>query len=366
MLTLRKRGDRVWWAYWRDAEHRQRFRSTRQEDYSKAMRAAAFLVIEDTAALAPVEDKPRRDAAIADVVGWYQEFMASPPHNLQERRPAPQTAVRYMRNATRLAKLAKVVTVADLQAVAPSLNAAFLKLTEPAYVTVLRAVGAGLFSETFLLWLKTEKKVELSNPLVANVPPVRRPEPFYAWDAARLNQLKQSARDTLRGPEPNGYLLFLLCLGAGLRRSEATFLRWEDITDVGVRVTWRSSRQVKSNTSARTIPLDPKLLEEIRAFQESAKPTDFVIPDGEIHNRSPVKYGAPQLRAERACRRLMVWLRANGINMRNPLHHLRRLCGSNWEREFGLRQASYWLGHADVVVTSRHYIGLRAEAVAGW
>ena len=362
---MRQRG-RYWWAYWRDAQHRQRFRSTRQEDYAKAMRAAAFMVIADTAALAPAEDKPRKDATMADIMEWYQMFMDSPPRNLAERRPKPQTAAGYVRNAARLAKLAKIVTVGDLQAKASSLTAKELKLSEAAHVTVMRAVGAGLFSETFLAWLKEEKHVEISNPLVANIPPVRRPEPFYSWDSAQLAILKQSARDTLRESESGGYLLFLLCLGAGLRRNEATFLRWEDVTDIGVRVAWRSSHHVKSQTSARTIPLNPKLLEEIRAFRRSAKATDYVIPEGEIHNRPATKNGAPQLRSERVCRRLMVWLRANGISAHNPLHHLRRLCGSSWEREFGLRQASYWLGHADVVVTSRHYIGLRAEAVAGW
>ncbi len=365
MLTLRQRG-RYWWAYWRDAQHRQRFRSTRQEDYAKAMRAAAFMVIEDTAALAPAEDEPRTDASLADIVLWYREFMAAPPRNLQECRPIPQTAASYMRNTTRLAKLAKIVTVRDLQSRAPSLTAKELKLTEPAYVSLMRAVGAGLFSTVFLSWLKDEKQVDIPNPLLANIPPVRQPEPFYAWGDAQLATLKQSARETLCKSEPNGYVLFLLCLGAALRRSEATFLRWEDITDVGVRVTWRSSRRVKSGTSARTIPLNPKLLEEIRSFKGDAKATDYVIPDGVIHNRPRTKYGAPQLRAERVCERLMIWLRENGIGVRNPMHHLRRLCGSRWEQEFGLRQASYWLGHADIIVTSRHYVGLRPEAVAGW
>lgn len=366
MLTLRKRGDRVWWAYWRDANHVQRYRSTRQEDYTRAMRAAALMVIEDTANLAPAEDQPRKDATMAEIVGWYKEFLESPPRNQQERRPLPQTAASYMRNATRLARLAKIVTVGDLQAKATKLTAKELNLTEPAHVTVMRAVGAGLFSENFLAWLKGEKRVEISNPLVANIPPVRRPEPFYSWDLAQLAILKQKARDTLRESEPGGYLLFLLCLGAGLRRNEATFLRWEDITDIGVRVTWRSSHQTKTTSSGRTIPLNSKLLEEIREYRKSATATDYVIPDGEIHNRPPTKHGAPKLRAERICRRLMEWLRENGIVSRNPLHHLRRLCGSNWEKEFGLKQASYWLGHADIIVTSRHYIGLRAEAVAGW
>jgi len=365
MLTLRKRKGPQWWAYWRDAEGRQRFRSTGKTDYADAMKAAALLVLSDLQALAPIDEKPRTDATIAEAVNWYREYAKTSPRNLSDKRAKPRTVEGYTRNTARLGKLAKVMTVGDLRAIASELSARYIGLTEAAYVTVVRGAGAGLFSEGFLAWLRAEKRVDLSNPLLGNIPPVRRPQPFYAWSPERLNQLKAAAETELAGkPE---YTLFLLCLGGGLRRSEATFSTWEDVTDVGISVRWRSSHGTKSDSSARTIPVAQALLDKLRAKRpKSATMADYVVPDGEVCHRDETKYDAPQFRCERACRRLMAWLRAHGIDSRNPLHHLRRLCGSEWERLYGLRQASYWLGHSDVVVTSKHYVGLRAEAVAGW
>ncbi len=197
MLTLRKRGN-VWWAYWRGAQRRQRFRSTGKIDYAQAMRAAAMLVIADTEALAPAEDKPRTDATFDEVIGWFEEFVGTVPLNRDETPPQTRTARGYIQRTRRLVRASRSATVGDLRAQAPKLTAHRLGVCEGSFRTIMRGTGAGLFWEGFLAWLKREKRVELNNPLLGSIPPVGVPIPFRAWTPGEVNSLKQHANKDLK------------------------------------------------------------------------------------------------------------------------------------------------------------------------
>jgi len=157
--------------------------------------------------------------------------------------------------------------------------------------------------------------------------------------------------------------IFLLALFAGLRRNEIDKLEWNAFKwDEGlVRIAATEYFQPKSEDALNDVEVDPELLETFRGFRARAS-GDFVI---ESHVRPRTDIGYSHYRCEHHFSALTKWLRENGISTKNPIHTLRKEFGSQICGKHGIYAASHALRHADIVITSQHYVDNRRRATVG-
>src|SRR5690242_4408510 len=150
---------------------------------------------------------------------------------------------------------------------------------------------------------------------------------------------------------------------AGLRRNEIDKLLWAafnwDRGTLQVEVT--EHFDAKSEHSIGEVDLDPEFLALFREFRASAG-GPFVIHSGV---RPRPKAGYSHYRCNRIFARLSSWLRTKGVTGSRPLHTLRKEFGSQICEQFGIYAASRALRHADIGITSQHYLDKKARITAG-
>lgn len=157
--------------------------------------------------------------------------------------------------------------------------------------------------------------------------------------------------------------IFLLALMAGLRRNEIDKLEWSAFHwDKGVvRIAATHWFQPKSEDALADVEVDSELLEIFRGFRARAT-GNFVI---ESDASAKVGVGYSHYRCERLFAELTKWLRDNGVDSKTPLHTLRKEFGSQICAQHGIYAASHALRHADIAITSQHYIDKRQRATVG-
>jgi integrase len=112
--------------------------------------------------------------------------------------------------------------------------------------------------------------------------------------------------------------------------------------------------QPKSNHSIGDVDLDNEFLTLLRkARAKTASDNDFVI----VSDLKP-KPGAGYFhyRCNATLDKLTDWLRNKGVPGKSPLHTLRKEYGSQINSRHGIYEASRALRHADINITSQHYI----------
>jgi integrase len=175
-------------------------------------------------------------------------------------------------------------------------------------------------------------------------------------DAERLFA---AARRDLEAECPEVFRAFVLCLLAGLRRSEADRLMWAqlDLDGASLSIERTEYFEPKSEESNRQVELDPVAVEILRRAK-SENPDPVFVLKGSVPK--PQTSAAPVYRADaapwRTWERLVAWLGAQGIQDGKPIHVLRKLAGSLVFSAHGLEQARGFLGHASVVTTSNSYV----------
>src|SRR5206468_12405392 len=98
-----------------------------------------------------------------------------------------------------------------------------------------------------------------------------------------------------------------------------------------------------------------------RGYQAIAS-GDFVI-ESRVSPRPDAAYS--HYRCQREFEALNSWLQAHGVETKQPLHTLRKEFGSQVCAKHGIYAASRALRHADIAITSRHYLDKRESARAG-
>lgn len=157
--------------------------------------------------------------------------------------------------------------------------------------------------------------------------------------------------------------IFLLAVMAGLRRNEIDKLEWTAFRwdDGAIRIDTSHVLQPKTEDSKGDVEVDDELMEVFRAYQKRAE-GDFVI-----ESRNPARpeatYG--HYRCQREFDALLAWLRAHGVTGNKPLHTLRKEYGSAMCAKHGIYAASYALRHADIKITSQHYLDKKRRATVG-
>ncbi len=70
-------------------------------------------------------------------------------------------------------------------------------------------------------------------------------------------------------------------------------------------------------------------------------------------------------RAQSIFTSLIGWLRTKGVNTKAPLHTLRKEFGSLVNQKHGIHAARLALRHANIAVTTLHYVDSRPRATLG-
>jgi len=134
---------------------------------------------------------------------------------------------------------------------------------------------------------------------------------------------------------------------AGLRLSEATFLRWSDInwSDRTITVRIRGGRATTKQRH-RTVPIAPQLHDLLTdALLMGA--FEMETPDLDLDHVAPLAGENLQRPLRRAAERI-------GAAWAKPFHTLRKNCETDWLASYPVMDVCRWLGHSPAVAM-RHY-----------
>ncbi len=153
----------------------------------------------------------------------------------------------------------------------------------------------------------------------------------------------RAARDQLRVEDPDVYRVILLALGAGLRRSEITSIRWQSV-DFERRQVWVEATadwEAKTLESEGAVDVHGSLIAELTPYH--TKGSDNVV-------------------AADAVDHAVRWLRGQGVDVNKPLHELRKEFGSIVAEAADLHTAQKQLRHSSLAVTAAFYVEPRKRA----
>lgn len=166
--------------------------------------------------------------------------------------------------------------------------------------------------------------------------------------------LLATAKDELAESDPEAFKALILALVCGLRRSEIDNLLWRafDFPGSALRVEASEFHQLKSEDSAGTIDLDADTLALFRGYRAKHPKSIFVIESTKKPNNQIKSRG---YRCDEAFKKLLTWLRGQGVEGNKPIHTLRKEIGSIIASEHGIFEASRYLRHSDIRITSAIY-----------
>ncbi len=162
------------------------------------------------------------------------------------------------------------------------------------------------------------------------------------------------AKDDLAEKEPEAFKVLTLALVCGLRRSEIDHLLWRafDFSRGLLHIENTEFHQLKSEDSAGAIDLDADTATLFRGFRARSPKSIFVI---ESPNPPRAERKARCYRCNAVFERVNEWLRAQGVDTMKPLHTMRKEIGSIIASEHGIFEASRYLRHSDIRITSAIY-----------
>ncbi len=157
---------------------------------------------------------------------------------------------------------------------------------------------------------------------------------------------------------------FVLLMFAGLRKNEADKLRWDSVCfTLGVlRIEDHEHFQAKCEASKGSVELDAEVIAMMREWRAQDAEGVFVLRSeiAPLMNTRHFHY-----RAARTFDALAAWLRGHGITAQKALHELRKEAGSLVADKHGIYAASRFLRHADIGITSAHYVDKKQRVTVG-
>jgi integrase len=178
-----------------------------------------------------------------------------------------------------------------------------------------------------------------------------------------VEKLTHDAHKELAQADAPAFLVFLLALGAGLRRIEIDRLEWSAFrwAENVIRIEPTEHFDVKTEHSIGDVSVDAELMLIMRGYAAKAR-SNFVI---ESRNLPRKRATFENYRAQIVFDRLTAWLRSKGVSAQKPIHELRKESGSMVNRKHGLTAAKDFLRHADIAITAAHYIDRPRQATSG-
>jgi integrase len=224
------------------------------------------------------------------------------------------------------------------------------------------------------------------NPVDAvDAPKVSAPLISDALTQVEADQLRKAMAGTRYEP------LFLLCLGTGLRKGEASALRWCDVDLESATVTVAGTLKRTTNgelivdspkTSAgkREVPLPKRCVEALRSWK--AIQAEERIKAGKTWGHRPEEVAQGRVETKER-EEDFVFTTPHGmpVNPRNVtrayhavtqkaglgkrrLHALRHTAATSWiESDVDLSVVSRYLGHANFSITADTYVAVRPETL---
>lgn len=202
-------------------------------------------------------------------------------------------------------------------------------------------------------------------PFVEQVIPLPRPLPFDGVGMEKAPSMRYAskidafailatAKEELQESDPEAFKALILALVCGLRRSEIDNLLWRafDFPNSALSVETSEFHELKSEDSAGVIDLDADTLALFRGYRAKKPKSIFVIESPKLPRS---KTTARRYRCDAVFKQLLIWLRANGVDMAKPIHTMRKEIGSIIASEHGIFEASRYLRHSDIRITSAIY-----------
>lgn len=222
--------------------------------------------------------------------------------------------------------------------------------------------GKSLFSEKVINHLKRE--LELPDPLPFDGVDLFPRQSMRYESSFDIETLIMAAKNELPGlGHDQQWLIFILAVSAGLRRNEIDKLTWRqvDLHKLQISLTATKYFKPKSENSGTSVAIDPDLGKLLQGYKAKGT-SEFVI----VENVAPnMKATVAHYRANRHFKALNTWLQKSGVEDRKPLHALRKEAGSLVNKHHGLYAASRFLRHADIQVTSAHYVDSKEAITSG-
>lgn len=183
-----------------------------------------------------------------------------------------------------------------------------------------------------------------------------RPGEYRFQRDVDVKWLIREAFSELQPHHPALFVMFLLALGAGLRRHEIDKLRWRELLQVAQQVEVMKSDvfDAKSYTSLRKVNLPPQFYELILSYRGNAPLEAFVIESKRPAVLNPKRRS---YRCDPDFRAVNSWLSQKGINPRDgkKLQTLRKHFGDVICSHYGIYKAAAALGHQKVSTTEKYY-----------
>lgn len=180
---------------------------------------------------------------------------------------------------------------------------------------------------------------------VACSPPQMERDWHYVSEADLEKAMVECSNDAWR-------CMLALCRLAGLRRSEARALKWQDIKWSAPATLTIKPRRNKRTTKEHTriVPIVARLYEILNKTFIDCHDATFGPCDGVGSNN-----------IERNTRAIMA--RAGLPDYKKPLHTLRKNLVTDWQTKYPPLDVAAWLGH-DVKVAAQHYHQTKPETLA--
>lgn len=199
-----------------------------------------------------------------------------------------------------------------------------------------------------------EQTLQLPRPLpLEGVTLEKSPSMRYVSKIDAFAILAQ-AKEELAETDPEAFKVLTLALVCGLRRSEIDNLLWRafDFANSALRVESSEYHELKSEDSAGVIDLDSDTLALFQDYRAKHPTSSFVV---ESPNKPRNQMKSRGYRCDAVFMRVLGWLRSHGVNGLRPLHTMRKEIGSIIASEHGIFEASRYLRHSDIRITSSIY-----------
>jgi integrase len=150
-----------------------------------------------------------------------------------------------------------------------------------------------------------------------------------------------------------------------LRRLEIDRLTWDQFRfgQCIVRIQATNHFSPKTEDAIGDVVLEPELVALFRGYHaREGTESEFVIRSANMPRPNALY---ENYRCERIFENLIAWLRDKGVETKTPLHTLRKEFGSLINQRHGIHAASLALRHANIGVTSLHYVDSRPKATPG-
>jgi integrase len=186
--------------------------------------------------------------------------------------------------------------------------------------------------------------------------PERESDYFYTSEV----DAKQLIEDAFKELSGNHLLIFVLAIGAGLRRNEIDKLPWAhvDLPTGTVTIAPTKYGRLKSDSSVGKIQLEPRFAEVLSKHAVEGR--------GEFVLTSHVAPRIGSLQRHYRCKKdftaLCAWLKSKGITRSTSrVHTLRKEFGSHIAQRRGIFAASSGLRHSTIGVTRKFYVSSKIE-----